>query len=166
MTDNLTNKRAFVHQANKNRTEASDLMKKHRIVKLLHNRFGLNALGLVDEFYYFRDRITNQVKISRSNPNDVSTIHELFSKYEVQRMDLYINSAPLGIIIEIDGLEHGFFDDITESEQTTDRNLNYKKGGYSKENKNYLLFTTKDLEEDDDSLVTLTKYTLGIREKI
>lgn len=159
----ITNKRSFVHQANKNRSSSSDFDKKARVVGILRDSFGIHAIGIADEFYYFRDKNTNQVKIDTTNPKDVLTKEEMFRKYQVQRMDLYVKQRYPDIIIEIDGLEHGFFDEITESQQTTDRNLNYKLGGYTEEKKNYLKLTTEDLKEEDETLVTIIEYKLGLK---
>lgn len=164
---NITNKRAYIHKANQERDSASDFDKKWRVVRIFRDFFGLNALGLVDEFYYFRHKFDNKVIIDRGNPVGPETnIKMLFQTYEINKMDLFIKARWPDIIIEIDGLEHGFFDEMTESDQTHDRDLNYKKGKYSEENKNYLKLTTEDLKENDDSLATLISSKLGIRRKI
>lgn len=156
MSDNITNKRSYIHEARKRMQNASDLDKKYRIVQILHKHFKLNALGLVDEFIYCRERETNKVTISRF----ITGID--FNKYQINRIDLYISQRKVDVIIEIDGLSHGFFDEITQSQQTIDRDLNYSLGGYTKENKNYVKLTTKDLEEDDGILVTLLSKYLGV----
>lgn len=163
MSENLTGKKSWVHRANDNRITASDFDKKYRIVRILRDNFNMNALGLIDEFYYFRDKLTNEVKIDRGNPQDVTNMQSLFRKYEIQKMDLYVKQRKPDVIVEVDGLEHGFFDEMTESQQTIDRNQNYAAGGYKKENKNFLLITTEDLKEDDNVLVTMIEYQLGIR---
>ena len=159
----INKNRSHIHRANKNRTEASDLGKKIRIAQLLKKEFGLNALGLVDEFIYFRNKATDASQIDRFNPSDVKTKQELFAKYQVQKIDLYVKTKGwYGIIIEIDGFEHGFFDEITESEQTTDRNNNYRLGGYTEEKKSLVIITTEDLKLDDNSLAILLSLKLGM----
>ena len=159
----INKNKSHIHRANKNRTEASDLGKKIRIAQLLKKEFGLNALGLVDEFIFFRNKATNASQINRHNPSDVKNKEEMFAKYQVQKIDLFAKTKGwYGIIIEIDGFEHGFFDDITESEQTTSRNENYRLGGYTEENKNLVIITTEELKLDDNSLAILLSLKLGM----
>jgi len=158
MNDNLTNKRAYIHQARKGMTQASDLDKKYRIVNLLHKHFKINALGMVDQYIYARNKESNQIIITTFSEDS-----NLFMTHEVNSIDLFIKADVVQRIIEIDGLEHGFFDKITESKQTTDRNTNYKLGGYTEENKRLVVLTTEDMKKDDAALVETLESKLGLR---
>ncbi len=164
MSENLTNKRSFVHQANRKREEASDLAKKWRIVKLLKKHFEIIALGMVDEFYYCRDRSTNEFMIDRSlNETPEQQKHQMVSRYQINKIDLFIKTTLPHKIIEIDGLEHGLFDEITETQQTTDRNLNYGLGGFTEKDKTLIILTKNDMELNDEFLVQVLAEKLGVK---
>lgn len=163
MSDNLTNKRSYVHQANKNREESSDLGKKWRIVKLLKKHFEIIALGMVDEFFYCRDRSTNEFIIDRSlNETPEQQKHQMLARYQINKIDLFIKTTLPHRIIEIDGLEHGLFDQITETQQTTDRNLNYGLGGFTEKNKTLIILTKNDMELSDEFLVQVLADKVGV----
>lgn len=169
----ITNKRSYVWKDRKERPSQSDTGKKYRVIKILRDCFKLNALGLVDEFIYARNKETNQVIISRwFEQSEEATLkgidsnthqRSLFHTHKVNRIDLFIPQANPQRIIEIDGLYHGFGDEITESQQTHDRNLNYRQGGFTEERKTLVILTDDDMKNDDLALKYILEAKLGIR---
>lgn len=118
---------------------------------------------MVDEFFFCRNRTTNAYMIERNlDETPDENKHQLLASYQINKMDLFIKNHVPQRIIEIDGLQHGLFDIITESQQTTDRNLNYNLGGFNEADKTLIVLTKVDMERDDEDFVQILAFKLGL----
>jgi len=131
----------------------SDLEKKFRIINLLRDNFKLYALT---EFRYLRDRKTDEVLLKADD--EVQVTQATHERYQVNLPDLYIKIQD--IIIEIDGGQHGFNDEITKNSQTNTRNDNYAIGGYLEENGKLIVLTDADLVQEEEKLIDLLRVKL------
>lgn len=166
MSENLTRKRSFIHKDNRNRTESYDLMRKWRIVRLLRQHFDLIALGMVDEFLYCRDKKTNEIVIERNiDVTEEETVVTMLYKYQINRIDLFIKNHVPQRIVEIDELYHGFYDELTTTQQTIDRNANYALGGFTEKDKTLIIITKRDIEREDAELIQILAEKLGVLPK-
>lgn len=133
--------------------------RKTRIMRLLKQNFGLIATGLIPNIY-LRDRKTNEVIITTQFDTDL-TKGEIYDKYQINVPDLVIKSKPRRII-ELDGSIHGLYDKLTESEQTSERNTNYKLGGFNQNDGTFVIITSEDEKLNDDDLSILLRKKLKL----
>lgn len=157
---NITNKRSYVHAANKRRDSESDLMKKNRVKKLIKENFGLVALGLMGDIVYLRDRKTNEASVVSSFETDL-TKEETFQLFQVNKPDLFIKNHAPQRIIELDGEIH--FLTWKGQEQTADRNDNYSAGGFTEEEHTLVILDSIDLAKSDKELVETLSLKLNLK---
>jgi hypothetical protein len=153
-------KMQYVWLANKKRDEEQDLMQKNKVIRVLKEKFGIIALGLIPNVY-LRDRESNQVQIVTNFEGESKL--DIYNKYEINLPDLYIKNSKNPILIEIDGPIHGYDDDVSRSQQTKLRNDNYSKGGFTEDRGNLVIISSDDvINHDDDDLAQILKNKLGI----
>ena len=101
----MDKKQAYVHQAKRKRKSEKDIPIKHKIINLIHDRFGL--IGLTSEVIPIPDR----------------------KPINYHRMpDILIPQR--NIVIELDGPIHGYGDGISKREDDIQRDQDYKDAGY------------------------------------
>lgn len=106
---NDTNKKAFVHLANKNRTEESDIPDKFRVIKMLKRHFNLPCLtGEALVIPGFNRARYPDIFIKNYDPNIAILLHggwhgygELPRDYDVKASMDYARLAPGVRLIEI-----------------------------------------------------------------
>ena len=101
----MDKKQSFVHQAKRKRRSEKDIPIKYKIINLIHEKFGL--IGLTGELIPIQNR----------------------TPINYHRMP-YITIPQRNIVIELDGLIHGFGDGISTREDDKQRDQDYKDAGY------------------------------------
>lgn len=106
---NDTNKKSFVHLANKNRTEESDIPDKFKVIKMLKRHFNLPCLtGEALPIPGTERARFPDIFVKNHDPNLAILLHggwhgygEIKRKYDVKAADDYAKLAPGVRLIEI-----------------------------------------------------------------
>jgi len=115
----ITNKRRFVHEADKKREEEQDLMDKAKIARVLKGYFGLSCI--------YHDLFIGIHKRHRYWMRELTEKQLESNEFWPHKPDLIVTNSKQPMIIEIDGDYH--FNTKRGIKQTNDRNQHYELAG-------------------------------------
>jgi len=137
---NLTNKRRFVHEADKRREGEQDLMDKAKIARVMRGYFGLSCI--------YHDLFIGIHKRDRYWLRDLTKAQLDSNDFWPHKPDLIVTNYKRPLVIEIDGDVHFF--KYRGLRKTNERNQHYELAGIG-----LIWLLSSEVQNTDTRLVSI-----------